>query len=335
MLPDSQNVGATFASALFYGLYLTTLFHCLRWLAFTDDGWSFRKQINWPMLSITLILFGLLTLSRAINLQNTMSQVDGEGYSKPGEVFTTTRLTWMAVVTCTDANVSTLLADAVLISRCFIIYERSRWVIVFPVLLWLGGVLLTALQAYWQIVQSASILKAWEPVNMTVGPGTILMPFWASTIVLNGYATFMIVRRIYRVTKGSKASTGIRQLEFAMRIIIESGFLYVAVAIAHFVVWFTPNAYAISIISSINISVTGIAFNLILIRSARRRVEEIARVDMGPDAISGLQFNVATTKASESRFGVDIEPEMGFHRNDEELGSTTLDHGQISSITPV
>ena len=59
----------------------------------------------------------------------------------------------------------------------------------------------------------------------------------------------MIVRRIYLVARASKASTGTLHLRFIMRILIESGALYLATAIAHFVVWFTPNSFAISVIS--------------------------------------------------------------------------------------
>lgn len=48
--------------------------------------------------------------------------------------------------------------------------------------------MLTALQAYMQIAQ-VSKMDVWLPVNMSIGPGIILTPFWASTIVLNLYAT--------------------------------------------------------------------------------------------------------------------------------------------------
>ncbi|KAF8185151.1 hypothetical protein BJ912DRAFT_973717 [Pholiota molesta] len=307
-LPPDQDVASIFVGALFYGLYLTTLFHCIRWLVFTDEGWKVRKRISWTMLSTTVALWVLATISRALELRNTMVQVVGE--SKPpappppsGSIGSTTTLPWMAVVICTNANVSTLLADAVLIYRCYIIYDKSKRVIVFPIFLWIGGLMLTALQAYWQIVQSASILKAWQPINMTVGPGTVLTPFWGSTIVLNGYSTFMIIRRIYLVTEGSKGSTSIHQLRFTMRILIESGFLYLATAIAHLVVWWTPNAYAISVISGINLSVTGIAFNLILIRAAQRRVEEEAKI-VGAGPISGIHFRANETKTPVGQFGV-------------------------------
>ncbi|KAF8959370.1 hypothetical protein BDZ97DRAFT_1922901 [Flammula alnicola] len=304
-LPPDQDVASIFVGALFYGLYLATLFHCIRWLVFIDEGWRIRKKISWTMLIVTLTLWVLSTISRALELRNTMVQVVSESKPKPppppsGDIGSTTTLPWMAVVICTNANVSTLLADAVLIYRCWIIYEKSRRVVVFPIFLWFGGVMLTALQAYWQIVQSASILKAWQPINMTVGPGTILTPFWGSTIILNGYSTFMIVRRIYLVAKASKASSSAHQLRFTMRILIESGFLYLATAIAHFVVWWTPNAFAISVISGINLSVTGIAFNLILIRAAQGRVEEAKAADIGP--MSALNFQSAHIKTPAGQF---------------------------------
>lgn len=73
--------------------------------------------------------------------------------------------------------------------RCWLVWNKSRRVVAFPVLLWLGGVLLTALQAYWQIVQGQHILGVWQPINSTVGPGTILTPFWGTTILLNAYTS--------------------------------------------------------------------------------------------------------------------------------------------------
>lgn len=61
----------------------------------------------------------------------------------------------------------------------------------------------------------------------------------------------MIVRRIYLVTKESRANTAVHHLQFSMRILIESGVLYLAVAIAQFIAWWTPDGYATFILSSI------------------------------------------------------------------------------------
>ncbi|KAF9477088.1 hypothetical protein BDN70DRAFT_896812 [Pholiota conissans] len=125
----------------------------------------------------------------------------------------------------------------------------------------------------------------------------------------------------------SKASTDVRQLQFAIRILIESGFLYLAVAIAHFVAWFTTSTYAIAFISSINISVTGVLSNLILIRTATHHVKEMSRIDQDADAISNLHFHIAAMKYLGNPHGLEtyIGVELQLRRNDEEQGTTTLD----------
>lgn len=102
-LPPEQDVASIFVAALFYGLYLTTLFHCLRWLIFADEGWKIRKKIEWTNLSITVMIWVLATISRALELSNTMVQVANETKPKPpppppGSIGSTTTLPWMAVV---------------------------------------------------------------------------------------------------------------------------------------------------------------------------------------------------------------------------------------------
>lgn len=56
--------------------------------------------------------------------------------------------------------------------------------------MWLAGFACTILQAYWQFVQSNAD-KKWRWVNMSIGPGMILTPFWATTLALNIYTMCM------------------------------------------------------------------------------------------------------------------------------------------------
>lgn len=159
--------------------------------------------------------------------------------------------------------------------RLWKLYNKSKAIIAFPLLLWIGGFALTGLQAYIQIVQ-LSDLKLWLPVNMSIGPGIILIPFWASTIVLNVYATcenirsmssyktiwltvyffpsplaVMIVRRLHQLSRDAFSKDSMRSIKSVTFLIIESGVLYLVAGIAHFVVWWTPNDFAIAVISNI------------------------------------------------------------------------------------
>lgn len=45
VLPANQEVAATSVSFIFFVLYLTTLFHCLRWLVFADEGWKIARKL--------------------------------------------------------------------------------------------------------------------------------------------------------------------------------------------------------------------------------------------------------------------------------------------------
>lgn len=71
-------------------------------------------------------------------------------------------------------------------------YSKSYRIIILPVILWIGGLVLTALEIYLLVVKVA-LFRVWLPVNVDVGPGIILTPFWASTILLNIYATSKFV----------------------------------------------------------------------------------------------------------------------------------------------
>jgi hypothetical protein len=75
--PPDQTVAIAFLVALFYGLYLATFFHCMRWLLFTNDGWELRerKLIKWPMLLITLAIFSMSTIDRGVQLKRWTDQV--------------------------------------------------------------------------------------------------------------------------------------------------------------------------------------------------------------------------------------------------------------------
>ncbi|PPQ69717.1 hypothetical protein CVT26_001634 [Gymnopilus dilepis] len=297
-LPPDENVATLFIGALMYGLYFSTLLHCIRWLLFTDEGWKLRRlgQVHWPMLLVTFLLFAFSLTNLALALRSTMKDVtELQTQAIMQKVAGVPGPTWVTLVMCTNANLSSLIADLVLMHRCWLVWNKSIKVMVFPVFLWVGGVGLTALQAYWQVVQSQHILHAWQPVNESVGPGTILTPYWGSVIILNAYSTGFIIYKIWSVAKtSSQSQISTRQLRFVLRVLIESGALYLTIAIIHFLVWWTPNNFAISVSSAINLPIIGIAFNLILMRTYRRRVDEELSEFEGEQRksqTSGLEFH--------------------------------------------
>lgn len=61
----------------------------------------------------------------------------------------------------------------------------------------------------------------------------------------------MLMYRIWNTAKQSHELANVRTLQFTLRILAESGFLYFSTTIAHLIVWFTPNNLAIRIASEI------------------------------------------------------------------------------------
>ncbi|KAF8993892.1 hypothetical protein BDQ17DRAFT_1331410 [Cyathus striatus] len=310
VLPPNQDVASVFVAALFHGLHFSTLLHCLRWLIYADEGWKLRKKINWVFVTISLVLFTLSTTNISLSLHNAMVYVMNVPQKPPKiTVGVAPQPTWEAIVICTNANICILIGDAVLIHRCWLIYSRSKRVIIFPFIFWLGGFVLTGLQAYWQIIQSQGREDVWRPVNMFVGPGTILTPFWASTIILNGYSTSLIAYRIWKVSKESgEAGINTVALRFVLRVLVESGFLYLAITIAHFTVWWTSDTFAIQIIATINLPITGMVFNLILMRIAQHRAKEERqeRLDREEMVSTQLRFNRTAPGGNDTIKTVDL-----------------------------
>lgn len=90
-----------------------------------------------------------------------------------------------------------LVADCILIYRCWAVYRRRLAFIAFPVILWLGGFTCTVLEIYYEIAHNFNPevgTQVWKGVNTSLGPGFALIPFLASAVLLNCYSTceFMI-----------------------------------------------------------------------------------------------------------------------------------------------
>ncbi|TFK38789.1 hypothetical protein BDQ12DRAFT_735423 [Crucibulum laeve] len=287
-----QNEVSIFVEAIFYGLYLATLLHCMRWMLYENEGWKLKKRISiqWTMLISTVAIF----VCSFVNIILILTNVTQSIHPKPVTP-STLKINWEAVVICATTNVSALIADCVLIYRCWVVYSRSRKVVIFPIILWLGGLVCVILQGYSQIVHTKAVITGWEPaLTPTIGLGVpvLLTPFWASTIVLNLYTTSMIVYRIWTAAWHENAEKdSLQEFKSIIHIIIESGALYLVITIAHFVVWFTPHPFAIVMMDGINLPIIGIAFNLILIRTSERKVDGLKK--RNPDLESEIKFSSA------------------------------------------
>ncbi|KXN92330.1 hypothetical protein AN958_08561 [Leucoagaricus sp. SymC.cos] len=279
-IPLPQSVAVSFTGGLAFGIYFATLLICLRWLLFGDQGWKFKKTIRWGILVVTFLIFASNVVYLAMSLHGTMQTAAhpaDPSFHTPG---------WIGIVACTAANCNVLLADMVLIYRCWLIYERQYYTIAVPIFLWFAAFVCTVLQIYLQ-TEHLSNPKigpyTWASVNMTWGPGIVLLPFWISTVVLNAYSAAVLIRRIYRAAEDFHPHSSAKHLHFLIRVIAESGLLYLSVTLAHLLIWFGKSDMAINMIGILNAPIVGIAFNWFLIRLERNKAKITAETSGRPN----------------------------------------------------
>jgi len=274
----AQDIGTAFMNGLLSGIYFITFCYANRWLLFTSEGWKPRRRIQWALFTITNLIAALLLIDAVLDVYTPMAQMTF--VEKGGDPTAWKDFTWDSILRCMIANAIALLADIVLMYRLWVTHARQMWIMWFPIFLWVGGIICTILQLYLQIVHIHNPNFGpyhWSTVNMSVGPGIVLTPFWASTIALNAYCTGILIWRIWGASKTGDNSSASKRLRFLVRILMESGILYLIISLAHFFVWFGHDNFVIFLLAGMNTSVIGIAFNLVLIRTAQNKagIEEV------------------------------------------------------------
>jgi hypothetical protein len=66
------SIIAVTLQSLLTGAYFASFLMCLRWLVFSDDGGTLRKGINWPLLSIAIILFTFSVVDLGFSVQTML-----------------------------------------------------------------------------------------------------------------------------------------------------------------------------------------------------------------------------------------------------------------------
>ncbi|PFH47649.1 hypothetical protein AMATHDRAFT_6566 [Amanita thiersii Skay4041] len=278
-----------FVQAVFSGLYVATFLQCIRWLAFSNQGWAIRDRISWLLLTMTCCIFALSIANLAIFCYIPLAYIRSD-LSRAGLL--------RAVLGLLE-SLTVVLADSVLIYRCWVVYTYSLLSIGFPLVLWIGYICLSIILNYF----STAIIYHPEmddsPSVSSILRGSII-GIYICTIGVNVYTTTAIILRIWRVTNTDTSSSTRRGLSFTTRVTAESGLLYTVSSVMGMIAWLnsldkqTPGSIlAVAIFSSIvsmtllkrhltnkhwhfhgfekNFSMIGIAFNFLLIRVAQQR----------------------------------------------------------------
>ncbi|KAJ7226697.1 hypothetical protein GGX14DRAFT_626763 [Mycena pura] len=275
-LPAAQLI-SIFISCFLYGIYIVTLGMTGKILLTLPNGqWRTRSEINWIVVVVCFALFVNPTLDIILAMILIMEAfVFYTGPGGPIQVFLHGSA-WQTVAKTFCVGMQMVMGDAILIWRCWLIWRsKSRFIAVFPALCCIADFilhvrLLDLLNKETQALVTAAEIEPWAKA------------FWILGICTNTITTTLIVLRIWIVERQNlelRATTDITvhqhmetTLGRAMRNIIESGMIYTASSILEYTLYTTQGTLVFPA-SAMVIHSVGIAFNLIIIRSAKQPQE--------------------------------------------------------------
>ncbi|KAJ7275984.1 hypothetical protein C8J57DRAFT_1505286 [Mycena rebaudengoi] len=253
------EVRGPYLQETFVELYMNGLYTVLFFV--TLYGMVFKRQLHKQNVGVFLALIAMYILStmhivcRWILMRNAF--IDNGDTSTTISLYLLQPPLWLTVLAAIVFTVNTLMADCVLIWRCWTIWNRNWWVVALPICCTLAGAGLgfKSIQE-----QAAYVLNPNLDRTKFIDFAT---PYFALSLVTTCLATLLIIFRIITMTeRTTRKSRGYSRI---IEIVVESALLY-SIAMAIFlpllVTDSSNDAYAQAVVGQI----TGLAPTLIVAR---------------------------------------------------------------------
>ncbi|KAF5376594.1 hypothetical protein D9757_009591 [Collybiopsis confluens] len=338
VISEAQILGL-FLSSVFWGIYLVTFFPCMRHLIW-DRKFNLRspKSINWTMLVFALLLAFFATFDVALSLMHSIEAFilyTGSGGSEERY----TRLTdWVNILKTVNVFVGKQISDGILVYRCWIVTSKSHFLLILPVMLWLGDLAMTIYITFLEATagNTHELLTGGESTITAVITSAWSMSI-ANNIITTGSMIVWFIRKVDRhnamyavQASNNSAPDSLKlfrrkrtKLQNVIRIITESGLMYTVTAIIAFITFVTGNNsfYATT---DVELQVLAIAYNLIIIRVSSRPPEDYSMKSTVTATIPLHGMNSSTTKRTANSDGqhvmVHCEVDVDYGSNIETLG---------------
>lgn len=264
-LVEKGELIALFGESIFYGAHVITCGLCLRELLLSRDmKWKFPGSIHWTMLSGALFLIFLSTFHLALGLRYNLNAIKVY-LGIPGANLAFFDLAyWETIMQSVIYVTETILADALLIYRAHIVWDKSWRIVVLPLLLWFATTAIGC-TTLWMVASTQHVVPSEAQRRLEHW----MDGFLSITFTVNILCTSLIVHKIWRVnTQVASSALHPARLTHIVRVVIDSGLIYTACIIALFGSTLANSATQF-LFSSVLVQVIGIAFNLIIIRVRR------------------------------------------------------------------
>ncbi|KAJ3995886.1 hypothetical protein F5050DRAFT_1572654 [Lentinula boryana] len=276
---DTAQIVALFMESVTYGVFLTTFMMCLHGLLYSPTHRFHLKpyfKVNYRMLIAAYLMFIFASLDVAFGLCHNINAFvimngNGNGSENAEKVFGDMG-NWLNVMKFVNYVVQTFVGDTILIYRCYLVWDRTWYVIIPSVLLCLAETVCGCMVA----VIEASPESGGSLNSSTISPFiTSMLSITLATTILT---TSLIVYRLWNVQSHSqtllhfqqerKLDFGHNPLARAMKVMVESGLLYTLSLVILFAVYITSSNAELGVSDTV-VQIIGITFNMIIIRTSR------------------------------------------------------------------
>ncbi|KAG1896565.1 uncharacterized protein F5891DRAFT_958466 [Suillus fuscotomentosus] len=257
---DAGALMSTVLEGILYGLSI---------LLFIGTIWSLtykrhKQDINLPILIVAVLLLILSTAHMVVNIVRVEDGLVTNRYEYPdgpSEYFAdVSQKTY--VIKHLFYVMQTLLADGVVIYRCYVVWQ-SVWIVVLPIILWCS-VAVTGLIAIYSVSQASTgdgifvkALAQW------------VTAFFASTIATNLLSSGLLAYRIWIIQRGVSGvhNTSRNTVMPIVRVLVDAAILYSAALLTALILFVSGNNGQDAVVD-MAMPIMSIAFYMVLIRIA-------------------------------------------------------------------
>ncbi|PCH39046.1 hypothetical protein WOLCODRAFT_167780 [Wolfiporia cocos MD-104 SS10] len=256
-----------FLQGLSYGAHAATYVICL-WISLRkSSNRKVKKQIHWQLLAIASVLFVVGTIDVSLNLyHNVAAFIHSSNPTPDFDRFSS----WVNVLRSVWIFFQTLVANAAITYRCWVLYNRRWEVILLPALLWLANaaVIIPALY-YTATLRTSTDYAHASKVHPFVDAYLVL------TCAQNVLTTCLVVYRVWHVEEQGMYQYRSKQIRNSPasntvvstlnRVLVESALLYTTTVTITMIVG-VIGSNAIYDVASLTMEIAGIQVDLIAMR---------------------------------------------------------------------
>ncbi|EMD35416.1 hypothetical protein CERSUDRAFT_116183 [Gelatoporia subvermispora B] len=291
-VPKAELVG-TLLEAMAYGAYAINFLQCLIVLR---GKWVEGRPMT-PMLVTALIIFALVTMHLVVDFIRAMEAfVDNSIQPNAPLLYFAHVNTSLNMIKTSVYVTVTLVSDALIVYRTFVVWRRNVYLVAIPFMLFLADIAMSA-WATWSLTQ----VKLGD--NVLLADVTLRAKyFYALTLALNLICTLLISYRIWSIQGGVNGAVSGLRLSRVIHILIESAASYSALLIVLIIASATGTPALFIVLNSTS-PVIGIVFSSVIVRvsldAARSRGPSGAMASSTPIAFASHPLR---TNMSQSRF---------------------------------